>query len=430
MRILTLSLNAWNNTKATGNTFSNFFADFGNYDVEFANIFCRNEDVDNHICNRYYKITEKDIIRNLIFIHHKSGNLYEPLTQIQKNNSSKSKSKLGSSLKNWITHTCRPAVLLFAREILWKLGRWKSRELKQFMIDFKPDIIYMHGHNNIYMHQLLWFCQQITGAKIVLFFGDDMYGYKSKHILQRLYDYWLRKTLSKSISKASLLLGGSNELCEEYSAIFKKKFYPQFKTVDLLTNKFKEFNSPFSIVYAGNLLYGRDEMLIKIAESIRNFNFENGKIFELNVYSNSDISKKQISKLNDGVSTFYHGAVSYSEICHILNKCDISLFIESFRKKDILSTRLSFSTKIIDYIQSSSALLIVGPKSISSVKYLVNSGAGIYAEEYEKFDDVLKLIFIKPELLYQSASRKRELAMKNHSKHVLLERMQTLLYSD
>jgi len=430
MRILTLSLNAWNDTKATGNTFSNFFGDFEQFDVEFANIFCRNENVDNHICHRYYKITETDIVNNLFSDHRKPGDKFEYNSATNHSGNNVPQTGLVSSIKSWIAYRWRPATLLFARELLWSVGRWESQELKQFLLDFKPDIIYMHGHNNFYMHHLLWFCQEITNAKIVLFFGDDMYGYKSKMPIKRMYEYFLRKTLKESISRSSLLLGGSFELCTQYSGIFNKKFIPQFKTCNTVDYKLREFSRPYSIVYAGNLLYGRDVMLCKFAESVRSFNSQHGKSYELHVYSNCELTDKTVYCLNDGENTFLHAAVSYKEICRILNDCDICLFIESFRKNDILSTRLSFSTKIIDYLQSSSSLIVIGPNSISSVKYLINSNAGIYIDNLDKIEDTLNSIYDKPEVLIETSSRKKMLAENNHSKHHLLERMETILKSN
>lgn len=64
MKILTISLNALNDTMATGNTFSNFFSCLTESD-EIANVFCRNEPIDNKICKKYFRVTESDIIKSL-----------------------------------------------------------------------------------------------------------------------------------------------------------------------------------------------------------------------------------------------------------------------------------------------------------------------------------------------------------------------------
>ena len=65
MRILVLSLNAWNLSNSTGNTISNLFRGLEDTD-EVANIYCRNEAINNTICKKYFRVTEGDIIRCLL----------------------------------------------------------------------------------------------------------------------------------------------------------------------------------------------------------------------------------------------------------------------------------------------------------------------------------------------------------------------------
>ena len=43
----------------------------------------------------------------------------------------------------------RNVLLLFAREILWYLGKWKTKELDSFLEEFKPDVVFF-GHGGIY----------------------------------------------------------------------------------------------------------------------------------------------------------------------------------------------------------------------------------------------------------------------------------------
>ena len=71
MRILVITLNAWNNANSTGNTISNLFSSLSPND-EIANIYCRNEAINNTICENYFKITENDIIKNL-FVSNRCG---------------------------------------------------------------------------------------------------------------------------------------------------------------------------------------------------------------------------------------------------------------------------------------------------------------------------------------------------------------------
>ena len=64
MKILVLTLNAWNSANSTGNTISNLFSKLSVGD-EVANVYCRNEAINNDICKRYFKVTENDILHHV-----------------------------------------------------------------------------------------------------------------------------------------------------------------------------------------------------------------------------------------------------------------------------------------------------------------------------------------------------------------------------
>ena len=64
MRILMLSNSEWDDNNSFGNTFSNFFADCK--DIEFANIYCREGIPNTKLCDRFLKITDKQLLRYII----------------------------------------------------------------------------------------------------------------------------------------------------------------------------------------------------------------------------------------------------------------------------------------------------------------------------------------------------------------------------
>ena len=422
MNILTISLNAWNDTQATGNTFSNFF-ESKDRSMFFSNIYCRNEPYDNHICTKYYRVTELDIVHSLKTRSSVCGGV------VLDNSISMERSpKKSSGFKYWILHKYRPSLLLFLREFLWNTNRWKTVDLDQFLAEVSPDVIYMHGHNNRYMHNLLWYCQKKTGAKVVVFWGDDMYGIKNYRLGQLLYQQWLRKRLKYTIQHADMLLGGSENLCVEYGVRFNREFLPQYKTCNVIMPPKKlKANSNLSLVYAGNLLYGRKELLISFSKVLSRVNENNHTKIELHIYSANSINESERSVLDDKCNSFFEGARPYSEICDILNHCDASLFLESFNKKNIRQTRLSFSTKIIDYMQSSSSLIVYGPDEIASVQYLENSNSALVAHNECELFEIMYKIQQNPCILNDYAEKKYEFAQKNHSTPTLIPRIKKLM---
>ena len=53
-----------------------------------------------------------------------------------------------------------------------------------------------------------------------------------------------------------------------------------------------------------------------------------------------------------------------------LNSCDYPVFVESFDKKQVEKTRLSFSTKIPEYLSLRKPIIAIGPRGIGSMDCL------------------------------------------------------------
>lgn len=416
MKILVITLNAWNLSNSTGNTISNLFAGL-NANDEVANIYCRNEVIDNTICKRYFKVTESDILKN-IFTHQKCGsvicNCFNSHNRLEINNN---RSEINNNKRASFFKKHRHIVFLLLREIIWTFPVWKNDKFKGFVRDFAPDVIYMHGHYNLYMHWILSYCQEISGAKVVMYWGDDMYGRKNKTPLGYFYESLLRKRFRKSIEVSSLLFGGSLQLCDEYSKLFDKKFTPFFKECkQIRSDEKKKFESPLTVVYAGNLLFGREAIMVQFVKAIAHVNYGSvTPLLYLKIISNTVPSKESLSYLDDKKNSCFLGSKSYSEVCEEMDKSDMALFIESFAPQCILSTRLSFSTKIIDCLQSKAAILAIGPKEIASIDYLSQNHLGYIITDVNEIEQKLSYLTNHPEILYMLNKKKVEFAIKNHT---------------
>lgn len=414
MRVLVLSLNAWNLSNSTGNTLSNLFCKLNDSD-KVANIYCRNERVDNSICKRYFRITESDIIHSLFTLrrcgremsYKDCGNERE-LQMSQRTNYE----NFFSLLKNY-----RCAIVLLFREFLWSLPVWKNKKLKKFVTEFSPEVIYMHGHYNLYMHWILSYCQKISGAKVAMYWADDMYGRKSYSPINFFYESLLRKRFRKSILLSSLLFGGSLPLCKEYSHIFGKQFIPfikECKRVKFDDNKY--IGNPIIIVYAGNLLFGRENVIVELAKAIGRIN-RKGLLHQyfLKIFSNTTPSTESLLFLDDKRNCCYMGCKPYQEVCEEMDRSDLSLFIESFDKNNILSTRLSFSTKIIDCMQSSAGILAIGPSNIASIDYIENNKLGYTITDVTTIEHKLIYLAENPGIIKVMNRHKFEFAKRNHT---------------
>lgn len=411
MNILVVTLNAWNTENSTGNTISNLFANLSESD-KVANIYCRDERIKNSICHHYFKITEKDILYHLLSKEQCGQEMF-----YEDDSSSVDDSTLQQKNYYSFFRLHRFTLLLLLRELVWFIPVWKNSKLRNYILDFKPDIIYMHGHSNLYMHRLLDYCAEISGAHTVLFWGDDMYGRKSKLPFEYFYESLLRKRYRRSIGNASLLFGGSLKLCEEYSNLFHKTFHPFFKECkEIRIDEKRHLGKYITIVYAGNLLFGREMVLINLAKAIDKLNKRASKHqFILKIFSNTNPSDSSLTYLDDKKNSFFMGRKSYLEICKIMDQSDLALHIESFNRKNMLSTRLSFSTKIIDCMQSTAGILAIGPRGLASIDYIASNNLGYTITDVDEIESRMEYLSEHFGIIEEMNRHKIEFAKKFHT---------------
>lgn len=144
----------------------------------------------------------------------------------------------------------------------------------------------------------------------------------------------------------------------------------------------------------------------------------------MEVFTTATITDEINVALNRGQSSRIKGALPYEDVKRVLKEADIVLHVESFEPKQIKSTRLSFSTKIIDCMQSGSCLMAIGPQNIASIDYLKNIEGPIVVTEISRIGETLSNLIKKPENILSKANSLQKYAMKQHDINIVHERIQ------
>lgn len=396
-KLLVISINSWSDRNSTGNTISNHF---GGWDSNrLSNLYLRDEEIDNNCCSSYFRICEKDIIHSLFY---RKGLGVDVEYSKKSNNKFEAIEKKVSKIKSFLIRI-RPTFILLLRELFWKIGFRYKENLDSFLNKNEPEIIHIHCPNLIYGHRMLHYCHKITKAKVVVFFGDEIYTYKNFWPLDFFYQLMLRFWIRKTIKISDINYAATPELCDFYSHLFRKEFKVLYKGATFTTPKAKLHSKPLKIVYAGNLLYGRCEVLTLISKAIeKNSNDQNQ--FQLSIYTGTILSSKMNSKLNTKYSSVF-GALPFNDIKKIIENSDIVLHVESFKKKYIKITKYSFSTKIVDCIQSGNCIMGVGPIELASINFLKQSNAAIVSNTLDDVNIQLEKI-IKNNKILDNCSNK------------------------
>ena len=172
---------------------------------------------------------------------------------------------------------------------------------------------------------------------------------------------------------------------------------------------------PIRIIYAGGIYLNRWKVLASVVNAIKKIN-ETGEKIRLDVYTGNELNAKQKKALLVEGASYVHSAVPFSELMEIYNSSDLALHVESFDLKNRLSTRLSFSTKIVDCLSSGCAVMAIAWKEQAGFKYLRDNDAAICIDDKREIEKKLLEICNYPEILIEYQKKARDCCTKYHEK--------------
>ncbi len=408
MNILTYSIGSWDDTNATGNTFSNLFGGKCWENDTFFNIYMREAMPNNRICKDYYRVTLTDIVKNF-FRKEKIGKTFEyhfgqQPTSIKKNDQQEKK------IIDFIHKYSINIIYTFA-DWIYRRKKWINNNFKEYIKKANPDVFYAHVNNFAFLNQLIKYIKNNTSSKIVVLLTDNLYeDINTKSIFRRKN---MRKDYKEIIDSADIIYAITDELKNEYGRLFNKDIRILRKGCTFNYPVRNKINETIRFVYAGNLHYGRENVLSIIANAIKTNNETNQKKAILEIYTGDTITKELEKKLNIDNCSQIIGKRAFEEILKIENSSDYVLHVESFEEKQINYVKYSFSTKIIDCMQSGSGFIGIGPKNLSSIKYIEKIPGAYVINDLKDIENKI-ITLINNDNLLQDSKRIREFAMENH----------------
>lgn len=390
----------WDDANSVGNTLSNWFGEWDG--AQFSYMYNRDALPNNSCCKRYYTASPLDIVKH-IFTPWKIGKEFY-INDIIIGYKNKTEDNALNNLTGYKRYLIKMIV-----DTLYASNIWFNKKAKKFIKESNADIVFLFAIPDAYRYNILKYFKRHTNAKIVEFIADDVYiQYCDNYgILNKVF----KKRFPKMLRMADKLYGASELLCECYRREFGLKISPLYKGCSMSSPR-EEVNTPVKMIYAGNLRWGRAESLVNLVAELSKIN-EKGVRAVLSIYSNSYVDETIRKKLNIGESALY-AEVSYERIKDLMSQSDIVLHVESFNEDQIKLVHYSFSTKIMDCLQSGSTMMIIGPKGISSVEYARKIPGAIIIDRPDALSEILEGVLKTPEDLIGRASQINVFAKKNH----------------
>lgn len=412
MNVLVISNVAWDDKNSSGNTYSNLFENWEN--TNFHSMYSREQLPDNSCCSTYYCVTPFDLIKNL-FTPWRVGREFRSIDINQQHTLSQSEEIIKNKYDGFIK---RASYLLV--DLLYFAGFWINKRTKQYIRKCNPDIIVMTGVAEAFRYKLAQYIKENYLVKLVTYIVDDTYHTEKN---SKTFLGWLRSKRYKRIfGMSDKVYGISQQMCDAYSKEFGCEVSLLHKGCELSAPK-AYVNKPIEIVYAGNLMYGRDEILGKIASVLQNINAGGIKAI-LRIYTGTIITDDIDSKLNLGESSKIVGAKPYDEIKKIMKRADIVLHVESFEPSQMQLVRYSFSTKITDCMQSGSVMMAIGPSGIASIDSSKHILGSIVINDLNILEYELKAIVDNPEFLVGRAKMINDYAKEHFEIGMVRRRLQ------
>lgn len=417
MNILVFSEAAWDDKNSFGNTVSNFLCGDAWRNDHFCNFYARKQMPDNRITASYYNLSAIDIVKGVLKAHIEGCAFKtENIDSEQKTWDSVHEKERKNIDK---LHQNKNEFIYYGHEQVWRSRLWLNRYFKNFITENAPDILFAFATSPYILWPMIQYLKKHTACKVVLLVADDVYGsYDHCAFYRRGY---LKRELKKCILAADKLYGISDEMSELYRKRFGKPVTTLYKGCDLSAEPKKHLNQPLRFVYAGNLLWGRDDTLAQVAEALEKIN-QDGQKAVLEIYTGTTITEQLRQKLEKGSSSRIMGSRPYEEIKRIMHDADVVLHVESFEEKQKDTVRYSFSTKIIDCLQSGSQVLGIGPAGIASIEYLKKVDGAVVIDRQGEVGYAVEELIQKSKIL-EKAKQTRRYALQKHELNSVQEKL-------
>lgn len=415
MKILLITAEEWNDYVYGNGVLTNWFTGF---DAEFAQIYTSPGLPNNKVCSKYFQIDERQMVKSL-YSNTKAGREVKMPTNEREQDAAKSNAQrkgiygIFKKLSLWM-HT--PIVML--QDFIWMTGRYDKAALQRFIGGYKPDVVFCPQLGNPKMWRLEKLVKGMTDVPFVAFTGDDEASYQqvSKSPLFWLRRWYCHNGLKNSVKIFSHYFMHSKEQAQDYTNEYGIPTSTLYKCGDF-SNEFvkKSVGSPIRLVYAGRLYCNRWKTLAEIGKALHEINKHDERMV-LDIYTQEALTNEQRKALSPENSVYIKGSVNPQQLKEVYRNADIALHVESMDKKNRLATRVSFSTKIIDLMASSCAILAVCWNRHCGYQYLRDNDAAFCVDNYSDILPMLQRIVDNPSLVQNYAQKAYECGRKNHTR--------------
>lgn len=407
MRVLIVSHNPFCRTNNMGKTLLSYF--FGFQPEQIAQFYIHSEDpTDDSVCRNYYRFTDKDALKSLI-PGRSRGKIFR--RDEIRTETAQAAAESGVAGAAYQFGRKRTAGIFAARNALWKLARWNTPRLWEWVDDFAPDVIFFASGDYSFAYDIALAMADHTGKPLVVLCVDDFYLYnRNEHTaLGRLTHRMFMKTVRKTMDRAAELYVISESMKREYGKLFGK---PCRVLHTPAARKEVPSREQTQLSYIGNLGLKRHAQIIRMGRALKNLH-EPGCPRWIDVYS-GERDPEILKHLTEENGIRFHGLISPAQVLEVMGRSMAVIHTESFDADTVPIVRFSVSTKIAESLMYGPCLIAFGPGGIASVDYLKEHDAAFVIDDPDRLEDGLRRILTDEALRQRTVENARALARRNH----------------
>ncbi len=407
MKVLLISHNVFCKNSNMGKTLSAYFADFG---IENIAQFYVHSEVpnDDSVCTNYYRVTDGEVLRSIL--KRKSGKVFhkEDIDTTLNN----TRTDTGATANIYQKSRKRTPFIYFARNLIWSVGKWNTKKLKEWVDKFSPEAVFLASGDYAFIYKIALKIAKRKNIPLYVSCMDDFYFHnRNENSLSGkvVYSCFMRQ-VRKTMKYASGIFAICDKMSEDYSKLFGVPCYTLHTGSEI--EKPFESERKNKISYIGNLSYKRFEQIIDLGRALLKVEVKNKPEF-IDLYTTEKRPEilKDLTKEN-GIN--FCGAIGPEEVKKVISESMLLVHTESFDEDTKKRVAYSVSTKIADSVSSGSCLLAYGPKGIASIDYLAKNNAAFCINSKEELVQKLEEIISNEALRQDIVKNQLELAKKNH----------------
>jgi glycosyltransferase involved in cell wall biosynthesis len=347
--------------------------------------FAQSRDPEFDVCEQYWRVTRAQIFKCLM--GKRVSGIVKPseYARVSPESQSPINEDIRTPFERWLRKNISSFQIRTAlNELIYRLPAVLSPSLRSWIDRFQPDLAFsMLGSGSLLFTNLK--ISKLWNIPCVPYFTDDwiswLYG---NHFLA----FWLRTKLvylfKEYLSRSPIGITVSNEMANEYASRYGGSFSPVLYPFDppQLAESSQKYNSAgrMKFIYLGGLEPDRWQSLQMLGKALAKLD-EEGIRAELLVYTFPHDIEKYGDKLQIENVSRVMGTALPSEVPGIQQSADVLIHVESFDKEAKKKTRLSFSTKIPQYLSTKKCVLAFGPLDVASMRYLADNHAAFIVSE-------------------------------------------------